>query len=580
VDQPGLLKLRDALTILNNTTKDAPEYPVYLAVGSTPEPLSTFVAAYLQQRLPERRIVVRCGMFGDLTGNLKRALAGGEGPVVLVVEWADLDPRLGIRQAGTWGREVVDDILETVRGALELLAREFERQPSGDTVAVIPPTLPLPPIVPVPGSQVNTLAAGLAVRWAEFVARVVEFERVRVAANAVLPGGGEAGRLDVKAWLQAGFPYRRSYASALAQTIAGLIVRRAPMKGLITDLDNTLWSGILGEVGVGAVAWDLDRHAAAHGIYQRFLETLAGDGIVIGIASKNDPALVEEALKRTDLLIRPQSIFPVEAHWQPKPESAGRILQQWNIGADSVVFLDDSPIEVESMRMAYPTMDCRLFPANDPDALWLLLHDLADLFGKPARRDEDAIRLQSLRAGAGQIRLQESGFSQDQVLESSQGELAITAVTLPPDPRAIELINKTNQFNLNGRRQIESDWFRFLETPGARAWVASYKDKFGPLGKIAVMAGRGSAGGTFDLDVWVMSCRAFSRRIEHAVLKFLFEQQGIEEVILHFEPTERNGPVREFLEDLTGSVPAGPVRIPRASFESREKPLYLTMTSL
>ena len=102
--------------------------------------------------------------------------------------------------------------------------------------------------------------------------------------------------------------------------------------------------------------------------------------------------------------------------------------------------------------------------------------------------------------------------------------------------------------------------------------AASYRDKFGPLGKIAVIEGR-QEGGTLRIGTWVMSCRAFARRIEHQCLKALFERSGAGKMVFDFVPTAKNGPLREFLESMAGAID-GPVELTRARFEAACPPLY------
>ena len=98
-----------------------------------------------------------------------------------------------------------------------------------------------------------------------------------------------AERLDVKAELMSGFPYRTAHASVVAELLAEPLKPVMPKKGLITDLDDTLWRGILGEVGAHGVTWDLDHYSHMHGLYQQLLNSLAEAGVLIGVASKNDP---------------------------------------------------------------------------------------------------------------------------------------------------------------------------------------------------------------------------------------------------------------------------------------------------
>ena len=139
----------------------------------------------------------------------------------------------------------------------------------------------------------------------------------------------------------------------------------------------------------------------------------------------------------------------------------------------------------------------------------------------------------------------------------------------PADKRPLELINKTNQFNLNGLRIGESEWQRLLERKDTILAVVSYQDKFGPLGKVAVLLGS-QLGSKVRVSHWVMSCRAFSRRIEHHMLDALFRHTKAEEIEFAFEKTERNQPLQEFFRALGVSRDGeGTHRILRADFLDR-----------
>lgn len=570
------MKLGEALRILGRVDVAAELYPVSLLSGSTAEPLAQFLAAYLQERLPRCRVVLKTGLFGDLAGNLDRYLSTAKEPGVLLVEWADLDPRLGMRQSGGWGRSIVPDVLETVEVGLDRLLRSIESNPTGPSILITPPTLPVAPVLSVPGWQVNELDARCQELLGHFVVRAVAIPRVRVIRTDSFKCRIE-DRLDLKSWWQAGFPYQLSFASELGARMATALAPGDRAKGLITDLDDTLWAGILGEVGVDGVQWDLEHHATMHGAYQQLLQSLAEDGVLVAVASKNDQELVEQCLRRRDMLVRPGSIFPVEAHWQPKVHSVARILETWNVGADSVVFIDDNALEIESVRAAFPTMRCRLFPVDDPDALWSFLGELNDLFGKAERSEEDLLRIESIRGStARKSAVAVNEAAEEHVLQTSGGELTLVPITVPPDPRALDLLNKTNQFNLNGKRYTEAEWLALLESKGAVAWLASYRDKFGPLGRIAVLAGH-LRNHELVVSAWVMSCRAFSRRIEHAMLEHIFEKESVDEIVFQFRATQRNTPLREFLKQVTGSTPVADVRLTKSVLDARKPKRYFTV---
>jgi FkbH-like protein len=383
-----------------------------------------------------------------------------------------------------------------------------------------------------------------------------------------------ASRLDLQSDLLSGFPYQLSHASAIAQQFAALMRTAAPKKGLITDLDDTLWAGILGEIGVDGISWHLEQKTQVHGIYQQFLSSLASAGVLTAVASKNEAALVEQAFEREDLLIDKESLYPIDANWGPKSESVRRILKTWNIAADAVVFVDDSAMELAEVKAAFPQIECLLFPKADYAAFWQLLKTLRDLFGKAAVSEEDAIRLDSIRVGEA-LRASSNGdaTSLDDFLQDAQARVTVAFGKDKDDRRAFELINKTNQFNLNGKRLTEAAWNNYLDDPATFLMTVNYEDKYGALGKIAVLLGRIDDAAA-RIDYWVMSCRAFSRRIEHHSLNWLFENFNLAEISLDFQPTDRNQPTRDFLASITAEMPADDVRISKENFFERCPKLF------
>jgi FkbH-like protein len=212
---------------------------------------------------------------------------------------------------------------------------------------------------------------------------------------------------------------------------------------------------------------------------------------------------------------------------------------------------------------------CFQFPGKDPQAIYDLLVNLRDLFGKSGISEEDVLRLESVRSGAA---LRESGddsvegFSET-LLERAESELTFSLRKDLNDRRALELINKTNQFNLNGRRFTEGGWQEYLEQQETFVLTASYRDRFGPLGKIGVVAGRRN-GTVLSVESWVMSCRAFARRIEHQCLKFLFEWSNCGLIAFDYQLTPRNGPLKSFFTELVAGTIVPGVEVSREQFEA------------
>jgi FkbH-like protein len=224
-----------------------------------------------------------------------------------------------------------------------------------------------------------------------------------------------------------------------------------------------------------------------------------------------------------------------------------KILRAWNVGADSVVFVDDSAMELDEVRMAFPSMTCLQF-SKKPAAAMALFEQIRDLFGKPAVETEDALRQASIRAG-GVFQESARAAGAGEFLRGLAGRVVFDPRKNPANQRLLELVNKTNQFNLNGLRISEGEWMRHLAETENFAVGVSYEDKFGPLGAIGVVAGTRN-GGRLDISTWVMSCRAFSRRIEFHVLDYLFQAFGAETLAFDFRATERNQPLQEFLRAI------------------------------
>jgi FkbH-like protein len=571
--------ITEALKIIQSAPSGGRTFSVLLACGFTPLHLQTFLAAHLQQALPDRKVTISTGLYGNLVGTLEGVVGSVPDGLVIALEWADLDPRLDFRGAGGWGRNAATDIVSSARAVLDRVAAAIALIPAGIRIAISLPTLPLPPAFHTPGWEASAHELDLEAYVLRFAADLVQDGRVTVVnPRRLSEESPAASRFDLKSDLHNGLPYTLRHADQLASQLALALVPPAPKKGIISDLDETLWSGIAGEIGPESVRWDLTSHAHLHGLYQKILSSLSEHGTLIGIASRNDPAVVSKVFERSDLLLRPEQVFPVEVNWNPKSGSVTRILETWNVAADSIIFVDDSPMELAEVAAVHPGIECILFPKNDYSAGLAMLRRLRDLCGKEKVSTDDTLRLKSIREGAA-FREHAGGATNPESF-LAQAEATITFdFGSASEPRVLELVNKTNQFNLNGRRYTESDWQYLVARPGSRVVSVSYEDKFGPLGTIAVLGGV-IHGNVFAVEVWVMSCRAFARRIEHQVLKVLFEKTGAHAVDFDFTPTAKNGPLQDFIAGLLAEKPVAAFQLKRPQFDEKCPALYHTVRDM
>ena len=557
------MKLLDALKVVNEASRrELSPSRTILACGFTPLALSTFLQAHLQLRRPGVRVELETGLYGDLSGTLTR-IAGRDMPladVAVIIEWSDLDGRLSWRSTAQVGPDFATDVAATGRAMMERLLSLLERVAHVVPVALCGPTLPIPAVLPggeAGASRVMLLLRALA---AELVSRAAQIPNLRVVDADLLGSMSPvAERADIGAELATGFPYRREHAAVVGELLAAALAPAPLKKGIITDLDNTLWQGIVGEIGVSAVSWD--QHDGAHGfaLYQRCLDAMAASGVLVAIASKNDPTVVNAALERDDLFLLRDAVFPVEVGWGVKSAAVARILEAWNVSAESVIFVDDSPLEIAEVQSRFPAIEGIVFDGSDVIGVTRTIARLRSACGKEVIRDEDRLRTQSLRSAAVMREAAVSVTDEEAFLSSVSASIRFELSYSAADDRALELINKTNQFNLNGKRYTPQEFAALLAHPDAFLLTVSYEDKFGPLGKIAALMGRRD-GTMLKVGAWVMSCRAFSRRIEYATFRMLLEEFRPNEIEFDLVATERNGPLQEYLAYLAPH-PGQPLRV-------------------
>ncbi len=576
------MRLVDALRILKSAPHTGRTHKIELVCGFTPLHLETFLAAHSLEAVPAgERISIETGTFGDILTNLHRIENSSSSAAAVVIEWSDLDPRLGLRTLGGWGLRNLDDILECARKRLHAIQTALKRITGGLSLVVSFPTLALPPVANQPGTESGVFDLALRELVARCAMELAGRPEVRILNSSQLDRlSPPAWRRDPGADLISGFPYSGTHAAILASMLAALLFPPPPMKGLITDLDGTLWKGLVGEIGPAEVSWDLEHGSQIHGLYQQLLDALACQGVLLAIASKNELETVNAALSRPGLLVGMDHFHPIEAHWKPKSQSVSRILRAWGIAADCVVFIDDSPTELAEVKAVHPELECILFPGHNPPAAYCFLERIRDLFGKSFLTEEDHLRQQSLRTATEAGWSRESAAQQtESFLEEARSELTFSYRKQPDDRRPLELVNKTNQFNLNGVRVAPSEWVKRLGDSRYILQVARYADKFGELGRISVLTGMLSAE-TILIDTWVLSCRAFNRRIEDECLRQLFELFDISSISFLFRETAKNTPIRSFLGKYVGEPLPSQVELSRERFFEKTPRLYHKVNSI
>jgi FkbH-like protein len=335
--------------------------------------------------------------------------------------------------------------------------------------------------------------------------------------------------------------------AALADAVAGTVAPRCKL--VIVDLDNTLWGGTVGDDGYAGL--DLDPAGSGRHFLrlQAFLAGLRDKGVVLAIASKNEPAAVKEAFaKRGEMILRFEDFATAEIHWEPKSVSVSRILDRLALSTAGVVFLDDSPVERAEVQRRFPDIAVAELPDDPAQRVPMLLR--TGLFDHRLVTNESRDRNRMYAENAQrEAALREAGDYQ-QFLRGLQMVMEAGAFEEARE-RVIELIHKTNQFNLTTRRYNWAELAAVVHDGFGRFYRLN--DKFGDNGIISVVAVARDGDEDARIDLWLMSCRALGRKVEDAILADIAVRAralGARRLIGEYSATAKNALVRDLYPRL------------------------------
>ena len=443
-------------------------------------------------------------------------------------------------------REKVD----LLTSALSNLAATF----TGTIVIDVPP---FPTLLPSHARSLET-PMGLGhlhrVLTTAFLEKASRIKSVRLFdLDALQRETGAAKSFDVRPWYLYHQPYPDSFLEAIGSQLNRIIValRRAPKKCIMLDCDNTLWGGVVGEDGIGGIQVGEDFPGTPYRDLQRLLLYWRQRGIFLTITSKNNEADVREVFeKHPGMLLKPEHISAWQVNWNPKAENAPLIAKALNIGLDSLVFIDDNPMEIDYMKTALPQVECILLPEETAD-IFATVSKVA-FFDQLDITDEDRARADMMMAEQ-----KRENLGSTLTKEEFQRELGLKVeiFTAQEDDldRIAQLINKTNQFNLTTIRRSLDEVRALAKSKDYAIFGITVSDKFGAYGLTGVMINAISPDvKTWTLDTLLLSCRVLGRGVETALLALLAEEArslGAETLNASFIPTKKNAPAATYLPD-------------------------------
>ncbi len=347
------------------------------------------------------------------------------------------------------------------------------------------------------------------------------------------------------------------YGDLVARLLAGLQGRSA--KVLVLDLDNTLWGGVVGDDGVeGIVLGQGSALGEAFVAVQDYARQLARRGVVLAVCSKNDEANALAPFdSHPEMVLRRDDIACLIANWDDKALNLRRLAASLNLGLDSLVLLDDNPVERALIRRELPGVQVPEVD-DDPATVPQRLAD-AGYFEAVGVTADDRARTAQYRQNRERAAAQ--GAARDEQGSDLPGYLRSLDMVLHASPfdeaglaRIVQLVNKTNQFNLTTRRTTPEAIRAVIADPHGFGLQLRLVDRFGDNGIVVIVAGRLSeAGDECVITDWLMSCRVLGRQVEQATLLLVAERArrlGADTLIGEYRETGKNGMVRTLYPSL------------------------------
>jgi len=380
-------------------------------------------------------------------------------------------------------------------------------------------------------------------------------ENVRIFPYRRIIGSlGEENSFSQKTWYLGKILHTNAAQKRMAEEIGRLVATEetARKKVLLVDLDNTLWGGLAGEREHAPLELSEERRGLAYKNAQRVLRLMVQSGVVLGIVSKNNE---EDALavirEHPHMVLREEDFAVRRINWRPKHENIREIADSLNLGLDAMVFWDDSPAERELVKQMLPQVEVPSFPDNPEELAPALTELYIKFFRRPRLTAEDREKTRQYAENEQRNRLEEQVGDFGQYLRRLQLRVE------PVEPaahmeRLVQLVNKTNQFNLTTIRYSLEEMQNIVANSSKKVYLYRVEDCFGDYGIVSA-AIVDLAGEIPLIEEWVLSCRVMGKQVEDALLGHMETEllaAGYGKLRGRYVPTAKNKPVEELYDRL------------------------------
>lgn len=327
---------------------------------------------------------------------------------------------------------------------------------------------------------------------------------------------------------------------------------RTPKKVLVLDLDHTLWGGLAGEHDKQPVELSDDHKGLGYKNLQRVIKRMKESGVMLGIASKNNEQDAMDIINNhPHMVLREADFVSKKINWSLKADNLREMARELNVGLDSFVFYDDSDVEREQIKQMLPDVIVPDFPEKTEDLAHAMVSIYETYFKKLKLTEEDKIKTKQYAENALRKEVQDKAVDFKSYLQQLQMSI-VEENPVDNKERLLQLLGKTNQFNLITRRYEPAQINSLLEDGKKQVHIYRVEDKFGDYGIVAIAILHIEENKAIIED-FVMSCRVMGRNVENYIIDQLEEQarvQGCEYLHAQYVSTPKNMPVAQLYDKM------------------------------
>lgn len=306
----------------------------------------------------------------------------------------------------------------------------------------------------------------------------------------------------------------------------------------------------MGEEGVSGITLGTDGLGAAFADFQRECMQLSRVGVLIGLCSKNEEGDVWAVFDKNPMMIlKRETVITSRINWKDKHENLIDIAEELGLDLDSFVFWDDNPLERELVRSQLPMVEVVEVPQDV--LLWpTTLANLTSLQSFEVTR-EDKEKLAQYRSRAEFSRELNVSGDKESFLSSIDMKPRFENLSQHTLQRAHQLINKTNQFNMRGKRYSFSELDSLIANDRFLGIQGALDDRYGKHGIVSVAIVKLVSPEIAFLDTFLMSCRVLGRFFEYWMMQTLvnlLREKGFHYLVAEHISLARNGVCRGLID--------------------------------